>query len=80
MNTEAAHGDPLTYKVIGSFFEVYRELGFGFLETVYQRAVAYSLADQGLLIEVGLLVNFGQKLTFERFLFTNDRKKGAFRV
>jgi GxxExxY protein len=26
-------------------------------------------------VEIGLLVNFGEKLTFERLIFSNDRKK-----
>ena len=131
MNTEMHRNrDPLTHQVIGAFFEVYRELGVGFLEAVYCRALAISLADKGLVvesearipvffkgepvgdyradllvegrlivevkavdamaavhraqllnylrattIEVGLLVNFGAKFSFERLLFTNDRKR-----
>ena len=131
MNTDE-HGtrDPLSRQVIGAFYEVYRELGIGFLEVVYCRALLITLADKGLVvegealipvffkgqpvgdyradllverrliievkavetlasvhraqllnylrattIEVGLLVNFGAKLSFERLLFTNDRKR-----
>ncbi|MHB1313587.1 MAG: GxxExxY protein [Gemmatimonadaceae bacterium] len=124
--------DPLTHDAIGAVFEVYQELGFGFLEAVYRRALVIAIADRGhpvetevcipvhfrrrpvgdyradlivdrrlivevkagealgsahraqLLnylratsVEVGLLVNFGYRLTFERLIFTNDRKTGA---
>jgi GxxExxY protein len=33
----------LTYKIIGVFYEVYNELGHGFLESVYQRSLALAL-------------------------------------
>ena len=52
MNTEMHRNrDPLTHQVIGTFFEVYRELGVGFLEAVYCRALAISLADKRLVVE-----------------------------
>ena len=38
----------LTGKIIGCFFTVYNELGYGFLESVYERAMAIELAKQGL--------------------------------
>jgi GxxExxY protein len=38
----------LTEKVIGVFYDVYNELGFGFLESVYQGAMLFALADAGL--------------------------------
>lgn len=38
----------LTEKVIGIFYEVYNELGYGFLESVYQRAMAITLEASGL--------------------------------
>jgi GxxExxY protein len=127
--------DPLTEKVIGGFYEVYGELGHGFLEAVYRRALAACLEDKGLSVEpessiavsfrgrivgeyradllvesrlivevkagaaivlghraqllnylratpmeVGLLVNFGEKLSFERFAYANGRKRVAFRL
>ncbi len=40
----------LTQKVIGVFFEVYNELGHGFLESVYQRAFALALIAKGLAV------------------------------
>ena len=40
----------LTQKVIGVFFEVYNELGYVFLESVYQKALSFALADTGLTV------------------------------
>ena len=38
----------VTEQVIGAFYEVYNELGFGFLESVYQRAMLIALDARGL--------------------------------
>ncbi|MGH2610331.1 MAG: GxxExxY protein [Gemmatimonadales bacterium] len=35
-------------RVIGVFYEVFNELGAGFLESVYQEAMSVSLAESGL--------------------------------
>jgi len=40
--------DGLTYKVIGCAQQVHRELGPGFPEAVYKRALCYELARQGV--------------------------------
>lgn len=131
MNTDThgwLHGD-VTGAIIAAFFEVYKELGYGFLESVYRNALVIALAERGLrtapetpirvwfhgqrvgdfradvivediviveletartmdsaheakLInylratdkEVGLLLNFGPRPTFKRFVFHNHRK------
>ncbi|MGA2618277.1 MAG: GxxExxY protein [Thermoguttaceae bacterium] len=41
----------ITGQVIGAAFEVYRELGYGFLERVYQRAMQVELCQRGLKAE-----------------------------
>jgi GxxExxY protein len=38
----------LTKRLIGVFYDVYNELGFGFLESVYHRALEISLEERGL--------------------------------
>ena len=125
---ELRHGD-VTDAILSAFFEVYNELGFGFLESVYQKAMIVALGERDrsarhetpirvwfhqqcvgafradLIVEdaviveleaarsidsaheakllnylratdkeVGLLLNFGPKPAFKRFVFDNDRK------
>lgn len=38
----------LTERIIGVFFQVHRELGFGFSEAVYSRAMEIALREAGL--------------------------------
>lgn len=131
MNTDT-HGfkqGELTGQIIEVFYAVYNELGYGFLESVYEKAMCIALAQAELStiaqrdltvyfrghvvgefttdiivegrvlvelkaarafdssheaqtlnylratdIEVGLLINFGPKPEFKRFVFDNDRK------
>lgn len=123
------HGE-LTEQIIGVFYDVYNELGYGFLESTYSEAMLIALQDAGISasrevsvpvwfrgrkvgqyfadllvndcvllelktaraiessheaqllhylrateIEVGLLLNFGVRPQFRRFLFGNARKK-----
>ena len=120
----------LTDRIIGVFFDVYNELGHGFLESVYEEAMSVALAESGMAverqvpvrvffrgsavgefravtvvsrtvlleykaaraidaahekqllnylrataIEVGLLLNFGVKPEFKRFVYENARKQ-----
>ena len=128
MNTKKKHWD-LCHQIVGAFYSVYNELGYGFLEAVYEEALAIGLAEAGFLvarqvatpiwfrgrtigeykadlvvnnavllelkaarvldpsheaqilnylratdIEVGLLLNFGPKPHFKRFVFENSKK------
>jgi hypothetical protein len=73
------------------FYKVYNDLGVGFLEKVYENALAMKLRQNGLTaeqqapilvhyegatqIEVGLILNFGPTPQFKRLLLTNDRKQ-----
>jgi GxxExxY protein len=62
------HGE-LTDKIIGVFYDVYNELGHGFLESTYSEAMAFALAESGLLIrrEVAVPVWFRQKKIAQYF-------------
>lgn len=126
---ELLHQD-LSNKIIKTFYNVYNELGYGFLEKVYQNALYLELKEQGFKveaqkqikvyyknsivgdyyadlivndtiilelkaveflvkdfeyqlinylratdIEVGLLLNFGNKPEFRRKVFSNERKR-----
>lgn len=120
----------ITDKILKGFYEVYNELGDGFLESVYENALYIVLSGYGLTverqknisvifrgdvigdfkadliingniiielkavraldpaheaqlinylkatnIEVGLLLNFGRKPEFKRFIFNNKREE-----
>lgn len=56
---ELEHKD-ITEQIIGASFEVFRELGYGFLERVYQRAMKVELEFRGLKaqIETDILVRY----------------------
>ncbi|MBI1768169.1 MAG: GxxExxY protein [Bacteroidetes bacterium] len=41
----------ITEKIIGASFEVYKFLGNGFQEVIYQRALAYELSQYGLIFK-----------------------------
>lgn len=47
---ELMHGD-LTRSIIACAFEVINELGSGFLESVYEKALALALTQAGLTVE-----------------------------
>lgn len=40
----------LTQKIIGVYYDVYNELGAGFLESVYQKSLALALESAGLTV------------------------------
>jgi GxxExxY protein len=66
----------LTETIIGVFFEVYNELGHGFLESVYERAFEVALTSKGLdvLKKIDIPVWFrGQKVgDFEADVLVNN--------
>jgi GxxExxY protein len=37
----------LTEKIIGIFYDVYNELGYGFLESVYEESLVIALSQSG---------------------------------
>jgi GxxExxY protein len=63
--TNATARDPQTHAIIGAAMEVHRQLGPGFLEAVYQEAIALEFAAQAIpfAAQVELPVYYkGQKL------------------
>jgi len=49
MTADLKHRE-LTQKIIGVFYEVYNELGHGFLESVYQKSLILALNEAGLMV------------------------------
>ncbi len=43
--------EDLTHRIIGCAYKVHKVLGFGFLESVYQKALLMELNDAGLKVE-----------------------------
>jgi GxxExxY protein len=41
----------LTEVIIGVFYDVYNELGFGFLESVYRNSMRFALEEKGLFVQ-----------------------------
>jgi GxxExxY protein len=48
--SELKHGD-VTFTIVRAFYDVYNELGFGFLESVYREAMSLQLRAQGHTVE-----------------------------
>src|ERR1051325_4759667 len=42
--------ESLSRQIIGAFYDVYNDLGFGFLESVYRRAMAVELNYRGIAV------------------------------
>ena len=129
MNVDKLKHKEVTDIVLKSFYDVYNELGHGFLESIYEKAMCIVLEQNGIgvesqkeisvyfqgqvignfradivvndliilelkavhqiaptheaqlinylkatSIEVGMLLNFGEKPTFKRMAFDNQRK------
>ena len=68
--------DALTEQVIGVFYDVYNELGCGFLESVYREAMRLALTQAGLRVnaEVPVPVSFRGAVVgiFRADLIVND--------
>jgi GxxExxY protein len=67
-NKSLLHGD-ITASIIDSFFDVHKELGFGFREYIYSRALQRLLVAKEHKVEreVPVLVYFrGEPLAYER--------------
>ena len=73
-NEQFLHSE-ITEQIIGTFYEVYNELGHGFLESVYENSLAIALKDKGfdILQQVKIPVHFrGDKVgEFEADILVN---------
>lgn len=60
-------GPDISRRVIGAFYETYNELGVGFLEAVYENALAIQMEAEGLRCErqVPIAVRFRNKVVGE---------------
>ncbi len=50
-----------SYKIVGACFEVYNEMGCGFLEPVYQECVEFEMSDQ----QIHFVAQFKLKLRYK---------------
>lgn len=68
--------EEVTKEIIGAAFEVHGELGYGFLEKVYQRAMVVELESRGLsaTAETAITVRYKDQIIGEYFadLLVND--------
>jgi GxxExxY protein len=67
----------LSYLIVKAFFEVYNELGFGFLEQIYARALEIVLRRLGLNVERELpvpVVFEGEQIGFHRVDMVVERR------
>lgn len=75
-NEQFKHRD-LTEKIIGTFYEVYNELGSGFLESVYKNSLAIALRAKGYDVQqqIAIPVFFrgAQVGIFEADILVNNR-------
>jgi GxxExxY protein len=54
-STELKYAE-LTDKIIGIFYDVYNELGHGFLESVYEESLVIALRETGLTVDRQLVI------------------------
>jgi GxxExxY protein len=67
----------LSHTIVSCFFEVYNELGYGFLESIYARALEIAMQARGLRVdrEYPVIVTFrGQQIGFHRIDMVVERR------
>ena len=61
--------ESITASIIGAFYELYNQLGFGFLESVYSAGMAKLLRERGHKVEREVLVRvylYGEQIGYFR--------------
>lgn len=53
--------EELTEEIIGAFYDLYNDLGFGFQEKVYQNSMYFDLLELGLKVEAQRPINVYRK-------------------
>jgi GxxExxY protein len=68
-NVESLLHKEITEEIIKAYYTVYNELGFGFLEKVYQNAMVEELKTSGFEVECQkkILVHYKEKIVGEYF-------------
>jgi len=68
MNENYKHSD-ITSLVLKAFFNVYNELGYGFLEKVYENALLIELREFGLKVDQQVKINvlYGKEIVGDYF-------------
>jgi GxxExxY protein len=51
----------LSYEIMGAIFEVHKELGPGFLESIYEKALIEELSSRGMKIETQKVIDLTYK-------------------
>ena len=69
--------EELTGKIIKVFYDVFNELGYGFTEKIYERALAIALEENGLKVEsqVDYQVHFHGKMIVNNYVDLLVEKK-----
>ena len=60
----------LSYQIMGAIFEVHKELGPGFLESIYEKALIEELANRAIKVETQKVIS----------LIYKDKKIGVHRL
>jgi len=67
----------LSYKIMGAIFEVHKELGPGFLEAIYEKALIEELSSRGMKIETQKVIDLiykGKKIGVHRLDLVIEEK------
>jgi GxxExxY protein len=60
----------LSYEIMGAIFEVHKELGPGFIESIYEKALIEELTKRGIKVETQKVIDISYK----------DKKVGVHRL